>query len=523
MTIAPISPLTPAPLPVPTLTPTSISLSTPPPDLSPFDLPEIIAQIGVHLSRSNLAVALRVNQQWHKTLTPLLWRLSEFPTDWLYSYSPERYPSLDSVRKNRHHIRYLLCAEYSPLVKALLDPDPAHIYHPCKIQHLVLMILSSSLLPLIRNNANTLLSLRRRASVHQASRNIPQHWNFFQLISENTRLESLSLENIMIGDDQAIDPYFLETCARLSILHLNQCLWTVPASKPAVHHQQQQQQQQQLLEHPSNATSTSSSYPTFSNMKLLALIKTKDVSPFSELEFASSCPELEQFRWRPRLQFQESQVAAMQSLLSRMHHLTTLDITLASLSDEHIANLIRPLPSLVNFYARQTRFSNIAAQAIVESKSQLQRLDVQDSGEVSLKWSCAMMHACTDLVELAQGILQTEHITEAARQYPWRCTNLKKLHLSAVSTGSQSDRRTDHLVLYEQLSQLTELEELYVGTLTRVVPGDEDALSLSVEMGFGMLSTLKKMRKLVVGRQYADSKEVQAWCEQNWPHAEVVL
>lgn len=467
---------------------------------SPFNLPEIIVQLGPYLKGSSLTAALLLNKQWNSTLTPALWEHSHFPTDWTFFRSPTQFPSLDSVRKNRHHIRTLVCDEYSPLVKALLDPNPD--YKPCKILHLDLMILSSRLVPLIRNNANTLLSLIRRPSVHQADRNIPQEWSFFQVIAGNKRLQNLSLANVMIGTSLAMDPFFLETCTQISSLSLTQCIWIIPVIDPTVR---------------------ASRYPPFPAIRQLDLLKTKDVSPFAEIEFLCSCPNLEQLQWRPRDQFQESQYPRIQSLLSQMRHLTTLNLNLASLTDMDIANIISPLPALVNLFANESRFGITAATAILDSNTHLKRLEIRDCAKLWGSISCQLMSECKDLVEIAHDVVQVRSITDHCDQYPWECRQLKKLDISLVSQFEHNSTRTEeHAKMYDQLSHLTELEELTIGNSMRVVPRSKDSLELTMAMGFGTLRTLKKIKRFVVGRQYAGlDDEVIAWIRENWKEAQV--
>ncbi|KAF9331322.1 hypothetical protein BG006_005824 [Podila minutissima] len=467
---------------------------------SPFNLPEIIVQLGPYLKGSSLTAVLLLNKQWNSTLTPALWEYSHFPTDWTFFRSPTQFPSLDSVRKNRHHIRTLVCDEYSPLVKALLDPNPD--YKPCKILHLDLMILSSRLVPLIHNNASTLLSLIRRPSVHQAERNIPQEWSFFKVIAGNKRLQNLSLANIMLGTSLTMDPFFLETCAQISSLSLTQCIWTVPAI---------------------DSTVRTRRYPSFPAIRHLDLIKTKDVSPFAEIEFLCSCPNLEELQWRPRAQFQESQYPRIQSLLSQLCHLTTLNLNLASLTDTDIANIIRPLPALVNLFADESRFGRAAAAAILDSNTQLQRLEIRDCANLWGSTSCQLMSACKDLVEIAHDIVQVRSITDHCDQYPWECRKLKKLDISLVSQFENNPTRIEeHAKMYEQLSRLTQLEELTIGNSVRVVPRSKDSLELTMAMGFGTLRTLTKVRRFVVGRQYAGlGDDVRMWIKETWKEAHV--
>lgn len=482
----------------------SFMTTLPPPNqlapTSPFNLPEIVIQLGPYLKGSSLTAALLVNKQWNSTLTPTLWEHSHFPTDWTFFRSPTQFPSLDSVRKNRHHIRTLVCDEYSPLVKALLDQTSE--YRPCKIQHLDLMILSSRLVPLIRNNANSLLSLIRRSSVHQADRNIPQEWSLFQVIAGNKHLQKLSLANVMIGTALTMDPYFLEICTQISSLSLTQCIWAIPAI---------------------DLTVRASRYPSFPAIRRLDLIKTKDLAPFVEVEFLCSCPNLEELHWRPRSQFQESQYPRIHSRLSQMLHLTTLNLNLASLIDTDIATIISSLPALVNLYANESRFGGASATAILESNTHLQRLEIRDSAKLWGSTSCQLMSACKDLVEIAHDMVQVRSITEHCHQYPWGCLRLKKLDISLVSQfEGNSSRLEDHAKMYEQLARLTELEELTIGSSMRVVPRSKDSFELTMAMGFGTLQTLTKIKRFVVGRQYAGlDDDVRAWIRENWKEAQV--
>ncbi|CAO3566096.1 unnamed protein product [Mortierella alpina] len=67
-----------------------------------LDLPEIMAQIGRHLTRNSLHACIQVSRAWHAFFISLIWRSLT-----LSAYTFVRKPSLDTLAKHAHLIRSL--------------------------------------------------------------------------------------------------------------------------------------------------------------------------------------------------------------------------------------------------------------------------------------------------------------------------------------------------------------------------------------------------------------------------------
>jgi len=451
------------------------------PSLNPLQLPEVIVQLGYYLEGSDLINAFLVNHTWHSLLEPFLWHTTKLPSEWALERTPDRYPSRESIRRNCHWIRSLFCPE-SPLLKELV---PACT----NLQVLEINIVTQMIILLLYQNAHSLVSLTRQATVHQPTQQSGLQLKLFTAIASLIRLQHLRLERLEVTGEER--DAFLETCQRLETLFMTAFIWNIPDTCPI----------------------------EFPFIQQLTFIKNK-MNPTLELEFVARCPKVRFFRWQPTRGLPKEQTTYIQTLLhTRLKSLRTLAIPYAALKDRDIAVIVQALPSLVNLHARSSQFGALSAMAIAESKANIQELDICECEGASSEMVQSILTSCPDLETFGGDVFDMKDLEEGE----WRCRRLKKLHLSIMSSRGHEARPNDHAKMYDQLAALTELTVLNLGDVSRVAGGWYNWLELTLSSGLGRLSPLTSLEYLTVGRIHPPlGKAEQAWIQSHLPGVEVL-
>ncbi|KAG0203510.1 hypothetical protein BGX28_004229 [Mortierella sp. GBA30] len=458
--------------------------------LCPLELPETVTHIGTFLSGTDLVNAILVNRTWHSALEPVLWISVRLPTPWIFQSMPSRCQTSASVRRHCHWIRYISVAD-SPLLPDLIPGCN-------KLLELKLSVLTPETILLISQNASTLRILSRLASVHQPQRDIAQDWGFISAIATLTKLEELQLDRLAISLDESVA--FFKTCGRLHDLRLYSCFWTAtPPPMPG-----------------SEVIFVSNVDVAFPYLQQLTLIKNK-ISAMEELEFIAHCSNVRFLRWQTTFLLIPDQYQDIHELLlKRLRHLHTLDITSSSLADKDIAVIIKSLPALVNLRASSTRIGVHSVETIVQHRFNIQELEVRHCGNLEDHQMQTVLCSCPDLATFVGDQLSIQRVAECS----WMCKRLQKLQISIINQrplNNESDEAEDHARMFSQLAALTELTTLDLGSGGVCPP--EERVKLTLEMGFGKLTTLTKLECLTI---YDGLDEVEKmWVAEHWPKVDV--
>ncbi|KAF9166936.1 hypothetical protein BGX21_005996 [Mortierella sp. AD011] len=447
---------------------------------NPLLLPEILLHLGYFLTGSDLINAILVNRTWHSILQRYVWFSVDLPTEWAIERMPESCPSRESIRYNCHFIRKLVCPDLS-MVDCLV-PGCTNLIE------LDIKIVTMGIVSLLSQNANSLKSLKRIATVHQPARDVGLRSRLFTVVALLTRLEDLWLERLEVHSvDEGYN--FLVICQRLSSLRLSTFIWNLPYLS--------------LYE--------------FTGIQWLTLIKNK-MAPMQELEFVSRCTNVRFFRWQTTNSLPEGQAPRVQSLLnSRLRYLRTLAIPYTSLSDADIAVIITSLPALVNLHAEASQFGILTTRAIVNSKRGIQELDIRSCEATTSEMIQEILSTCEDLETFGAGIFDMKDLARG----PWVCERLSKLHISIMTTSTTDEAKSaEHERMYGQLAYLTKLEVLDLGDSKRAHRGTYDWFNLTLSSGLWRLKTLHKLESLTVHEVLG--KEEQEWICDNFPNVEIL-
>ncbi|KAF9356325.1 hypothetical protein BGX26_005430 [Mortierella sp. AD094] len=444
---------------------------------NPLLLPEILLHLGCFLTGNNLTNSILVNRTWHSVLQRYVWFSVNLPTEWAIERMPNFCPSREGIRHNCHFIRKLVCPDLS-LVDCLV-PGCTNLIE------LEIKIVTRGIASLLSQNANSLKSLKRIATVHQPQRDVGLRSKLFTVIASLTRLEDLWMERLEVPLDEGHD--FLVACQRLFSLQLSTFIWNLPDL---------------------------SSYE-FPGIQQLTLIKNK-MTPMQELEFVAQCPNVRFFRWQTTSSLLEGQAPKVQSLLSsRLIYLRTLAIQYAALSDADIAAIITSLPALVNLHAKASQFGISAAQAIVNSKRGIQELDIRSCEATTPEMIQEMLSTCEDLETFGADIFDMKDLARG----PWVCGRLFKLHISIMTTSTIAEvKSAEHERMFDQLAHLTQLEVLDLGDAKRAGRGSYDWIDLTLSSGLWRLKALRNLEFFTVHQVLG--KEEQEWICENMPNVE---
>ncbi|KAF9348826.1 hypothetical protein BGX26_012799 [Mortierella sp. AD094] len=204
--------------------------------------------------------------------------------------------------------------------------------------------------------------------------------------------------------------------------------------------------------------------------------------------------------------------------------ITHLDLSWSTLKDHEIAALLKQLPRLISFRAQRTNIGEKTMDMLAGFSSgirdQLEELDLVDAREIQSSWiqrllcSCAGLRrfrateinakdiiggsatatAAADASEtVTTGTATNGSIDSDTSPMSWVCLQLQELQLSITGISPQSSLQ-EQIIVYDQLSKLTQLQILslggnYLSTWFRM-----GTLELSLNKGFDRLETLKELR-----------------------------
>ncbi|KAF9381065.1 hypothetical protein BGX21_002193 [Mortierella sp. AD011] len=263
----------------------------------------------------------------------------------------------------------------------------------------------------------------------------------------------------------------------------------------------------------------------FYRLRKLALLDCT-MSYMDQLQLISQCQYLTHLRIQ-LCRYSERHLDSEE--LSAVHldvacpNITHLDLSWSTLKDHEIAALLKQLPRLISFRAQRTNIGEKTMDMLAGFSSgirdQLEELDLVDAREIQSPWIQRLLCSCAGLRRFrateinAKDIIggsvsataadASEAVTVRTAEngsmdpdtspMSWVCLQLQELQLSITGISPQSSLQ-EQIIVYDQLSKLTQLQILslggnYLSTWFRM-----GTLELSLNKGFDRLKTLKELR-----------------------------
>ena len=487
-------------------------------------VPEILVSIGHHLPREDFLRAVLVCKSWHTILVPLLWHTLTIPHHWRLKMMEHNdtfigFPDPSIFKAYAHLVRSLNCNN--------IDYHLHYLVPGCnQLTELEVVDLSMGTLPLLKLNTATLTSIKFKREHDELLRMKPFGiLEFLKAMNECPFLDQLWLEDFEVErppidkrshrgsatqrrrtqhaaeggeifrspeDLAASITVFYEIVQRLSRLDLvRNVILTPPPSRSQV----------------------------FYRLRRLALLGCT-MSYRDQLQLVSQC----QYLTHLRLEFKrdsehlDPEELALIELDVNCPRITHLDLSWSTLQDQEIATLLRYIPRLISFRAQRTNVGEKTIQLLTgihsKVKDQLWELDLVDARIMQSPWIQQLLCSCSGLRRFRATEMNAREIVNAAvtraladpvpgstessssslsSSGSWVCLQLQELQLSISGIPPRSSFQ-DHILVYDQLSKLTQLQILSLGGNCMSTWFRMQTLRLSLQNGFDQLSTLKELR-----------------------------
>jgi hypothetical protein len=416
--------------------------------ITPFELPEIRATIAKFLDHSDLVQCLYVSRAWHDSFLPLVWSTISICSD-----TPR--PSVEAFNQHSRFIRNLTydvkswdayasthCRDLSTLLVHCIWNEPPVIAQYDKLRDLSIKNvkeLSLDIFPLWRPS------------------------NSFQ------NLSSLCVMAVDIDPAGADD--FWDQCIRLESLSIS--LSSIPRL-------------------PNKSMK-------FERLRKLELAPRRGHSLELWQEFITQCPGLTSLGWGCG----GGESVAMDNFIAQLAkgtwpNLCELRLSCLCPPDERLGQILNVMPQVKSLDTHGSTFGPLSLAALRPHFSILRQLKMEYSRypEAAQLAIPEILASCPQLEILVAGEVTARNILQGQ---PWVCERtLKTLHLCVIiSPGQDTDHQQQHVL--ERISRLYNLENF--GLLHGTGTSDEGITHISLELGKGLehLSTLKKLRRLLLG------------------------
>ncbi|KAG0365244.1 hypothetical protein BC939DRAFT_476882 [Gamsiella multidivaricata] len=504
-------------------------------------VPEILTAVGQHLSRMDFLQAVLVSRSWHAQLIPLLWHTLALPRRWRIimataNDSPSSgYPDSTVFKKYAHLVRSLACnnIEYHlhylvPFCNQLTELDIAD--------------LTEKSLPLLQLNTATLTSIRFERERERFERPFGVK-QFLQVMNKCPFLDRLRLVNFQIQNEDEDKDQVRGLGNQWSQRDQRQGYSLPKITMPAIAHTETAEVSRtnaialfyQLVYQLSTlelVRSTLDMLPlqtsVFYRLQKLSLLEIS-MAYKDQLVLVSRCQYLTHLKLRLTRESERLDLEHLASVELEVScpNITHLDLSWSTLKDQEIAAMLEYLPHLISFHAQRTNIGETTVAMLTNPtsriKDQLQELDLVDAREMQSAWIQRLLCSCSGLRRFRATKMNARDIVHAAVSATvesnnhssttlsipvsgWGCLQLQELQLSIIglpTTRSQSSYSRlpsspyvcqQQLVIYEQLSRLTQLQVLSLGGNCMSTWFRIGTLDLSLRSGFGQLRTLKELQ-----------------------------
>ncbi|KAG0006801.1 hypothetical protein BGZ65_003449 [Modicella reniformis] len=494
-------------------------------------VPEILATIAQHLSRKDFLSAVLVLKSWHANLIPLLWHTLELPQRWRlmmmadHDSSPSGFPDPSIFKTYAHLVRSLSC-NYIQYHLHYLVP------YCCHLTELGVVDLSMDALPLMRINTGTLTSIKFKRK-HELPKTPFKMHEFLQVMNECLFLDHLRLVDFEIEERE--DPLGSSISSRDRYRRRTGISHTTPTGGEGEGSARTEEEilasitlfyeiilRLSTLELCKNVIRTPplDRSQVFYRLRKLSLLECTTMSYRDQLQLVSQC----QYLTHLKLQFDrgggggggggDSEQLDLEELATielnvTCPHITHLDLSESTLKDQEIAALLEYLPRLTSFRAQRTNVGEKTIQMLTglqsKVKDQLWELDLVDAREMKSEWIQQLLCSCSGLRQFRATKMNAQEIVNAALSSSsssssssstsgsWVCLQLLELQVSIIGIEPHSPPQVQ-FIIYDQLSKLTQLQNLILGGTSMSTWFRKETLELSLQNGFDRLDTLKELR-----------------------------
>ncbi|KAF9161712.1 hypothetical protein BGX20_002006 [Mortierella sp. AD010] len=403
-----------------------------------------------------------------------------------------------------------------------------------KLTELNVIDLSEDTLPLLQLNTQTLTCIKFKRE-HELAKRSFRVLEFLTLMNDCIFLDTLRLEDFAVDEDYESEDAYEEQRRRCNrdrkrppapVAPISTTATaTIPAAAATTTTTTVEEEEEEEEEEETSSTPTT----VLMSQTRTAEEKEAAINLFYQILHRVTTLDIVRnvIRALPPNRYSERHLDSEE--LSAVHldvacpNITHLDLSWSTLKDHEIAALLKQLPRLISFRAQRTNIGEKTMDMLAGFSSgirdQLEELDLVDAREIQSPWIQRLLCSCAGLRRFrateinAKDIIggsvsataadASEAVTVRTAEngsmdpdtspMSWVCLQLQELQLSITGISPQSSLQ-EQIIVYDQLSKLTQLQILslggnYLSTWFRM-----GTLELSLNKGFDRLKTLKELR-----------------------------
>jgi len=435
---------------------------------NPFNIPDILWKVPHHVTGRSLLACVRVSKVWYQAFLPQIWKDIELtkkkphPPGAIYGYMYSRFVKTLRIRCSFKKEHTLILPNLASLTVENVNCD-------------------ENLLRLIGHYPMLIhLDVRRNIGTHST--------RFLGILTRLHSLKDVTLMGLEVNETNV--NRFWQLCAQLERLDVSFQQISIQDIQPA-------------MQFPRMRELRASDFPV-GNVRWI-------------LDFMQRCPGLRSLGSLAR--------DANQLLIPRLAplictrtwpHLQGIALWTFSRDEDDVASVVAGMQRVIAFEALLLVFTPRMLDLLRPHFGYLQTLDLFTAPGFTSAMAQEVMSSCPSLTTFKGCNIRAIDII---RGQPWVCLKLKVLELR-LRTNPLTLSQSQPLV-FEQLSKLTLLQELYVYAWKT----NGIMLDLRLECGLGRLSTLRSLRFLDLS--HATMQPLQhvemEWILDHWKNLERVL
>ncbi|KAF9916398.1 hypothetical protein BX616_003866 [Lobosporangium transversale] len=452
---------------------------------SPILLPEMLLYLAPLVALQDRLACARVCRQWYASFMPFIWSSFTVPENWAscpspFSSSPSSssslslsptssFPCLETLKKNAHYIRSLT-------LKATLGLEP--------------FLRNCTSLKMLFIHGEHIMDPR------------PDTWDqLIDLIRHNPGIEWIFFGfNLTSAPSAQFLRALPEACPNLKRYESSRAKYD------------NFDQVEALIRVFSRLQIASSRFETFVNIQDLkrwsfpdlieiCLKDMRGFSPQSQVELISQCPNLQHLKWTmyrdqffPVKEFCEKVPAACP-------HLTMLQMDGCGLRDpdeigQMLDSLAPPIRGLELFSVCGTSISRPTFQSLSLHFKTLKSLDISYCSQVESWMAQKILEESPQLTRLLCPSLKMWDIVHGK---DWAAKGMQHLEVNILQSSPGNSSLEEQWTTFRQLSKLTQLESLSIGSLSWTL---REGLLFQMDSGVDQLRTLINLEYLNLGKSY---------------------
>ncbi|KAG0348395.1 hypothetical protein BG005_011553 [Podila minutissima] len=435
-----------------------------------FTLPEVLAQVAVHLTREEATIPSRVSRAFQQAFGPIIWRACSIGL-------AGQQPSPQGLIRNAHNIRKLSYNDVFSLDYLSLPCTQLTSLKVCRVSGLDSDTKWHHLAELVKQN-------KHLHDLHISDRSRSATLEFWSSLAFCHSLRIVDIQGAHMDQEQFAALW--NDCKGIQLLKCHHI--RVDNAITAT-------QQCTLVPHP---TLKELSFANFANFQVLKL-----------------CPNLQAISWYNNEFDCDILLEELAVLLQGGQLMQLGSLSMSYAKDQDLSRCLKFMHRIKKVSSHHGNIGPLSFHAMSRKFGMLEHLYIPYDSTMPGEMILSILESCPQLVYFQATKVSS---TEVIKSKPWVAANLKALHLGiTIDSFDQETIRLQSRSVFARLSKLTRLTQLTLHGPYEIGNDDEQGLDLRLESGLDQLATIKDLTFLDFDHTFQNMSDADvAWMVENW-------